>query len=67
MKWLYVKPDDTVRGDIHVQPIQDLHEHEQSRACWCAPRCEKEPWWAYTLVIHNSMDGRELVEEHGLQ
>lgn len=53
------------KSDTHVLPIADLREHEQSRACWCQPRCEQQVDWHSALVIHNSMDGRELVEDAG--
>jgi hypothetical protein len=23
--------------DIHTLPVNDLREHEQTRACWCSP------------------------------
>ena len=55
--------------DVHVLPQNDLREHDESRFCWCMPRIEivvasrGEP----AVVIHNSADGRELVEEHGIQ
>jgi len=51
---------------IHVVPIDDLREHdEMGTTCWCAPRVYEED--GNTLVVHNSMDGRELIEQHGLQ
>jgi hypothetical protein len=62
-------------ADIHVVPINDLREHDdRTRICWCAPRVEvrdPETGDAYpgrcALVTHVSMDGRELIERHGLQ
>ena len=55
----------------HVLPIDDLREHEETATCWCQPRVEThdlETGEDYTepLIIHNSLDGRELVEEHGV-
>jgi hypothetical protein len=50
---------------IHVVPIDDIREHEEHEACWCAPRVESEGYGV--VIIHNSMDGRELVERHGVQ
>lgn len=54
-------------GDLHVVPVRDLREHEETRWCWCAPRLERPEPAGLVIVIHNSADGRELVEEHGLQ
>jgi len=46
-------------SNIHVTPINDLREHEDSVDCWCRPRCdEDEP----SVVIHNAMDKREAYE-----
>jgi hypothetical protein len=40
-------------------PVNDLRDHDDSDQCWCNPvRDEEEP----RVVIHNSMDGRELIE-----
>lgn len=53
-------------SDIHVIPENDLREHEESRQCWCRPtldQLESDP----VVVIHNSADGRELVERNGVQ
>lgn len=46
---------------IHVIPINDIREHEDSQDCWCHPNLENKVW------IHNSMDGRELLEQLSLQ
>jgi hypothetical protein len=51
--------------DLHILPIADLREHRESRDCWCDPALEQEQ--DTVLVIHQSADGRELVEQHGLQ
>lgn len=50
---------------IHVKPIDDIGPHEASTTCQCAPRLEEIE--NATLVIHNSYDGRELIEKHGIQ
>ncbi len=53
-------------ADIHVVPIDDLREHDDvGHGCWCAPRIEYNG--EDIVVVHHSMDGRELVEEHGIQ
>lgn len=52
--------------DVHVLPIDDLREHRESRDCWCLPRLLEEEADAEVVVVHNSLDGRELVEQHGL-
>lgn len=28
-------------NDVHVLPIGDLVDHDETRTCWCAPRVEK--------------------------
>jgi hypothetical protein len=53
------------KEDVHVLPLGDVKAHRETRACWCAPRTE--PVGKCAVVVHNSMDGRELVERHGLQ
>ena len=45
---------------IHVLPVNDLREHEEKTECWCSP--QHEYVGAGEVVIHNSMDGRELYE-----
>lgn len=57
----------TVPADLHVTPVSDLREHEETRACWCAPRLVQDDPTAAVIVVHHSADGRELVEEHGIQ
>lgn len=61
-------------SDVHVLPEGDLREHACTRTCWCQPAIEThdpETGRGYVgmaaMVVHNSADGRELVEEHGLQ
>lgn len=53
---------------LHVLPINDKKEHEETTMCWCLPSVEwdcPETGEAYSegLVIHNSADGREFIEE----
>ena len=51
---------------VHVVPENDLRPHiETGTDCWCKPRVEKHPGHD-VVVVHNSMDGRELVERHGV-
>lgn len=52
----------------HVAPRKDLKPHVTGHGvteCWCQPRIERTK--TYVLVAHNSMDGRELIEAHGVQ
>lgn len=52
--------------DMHVAPINDLREHDlASRDCWCKPSLLQEHPTHAVVVVHNSADGRELVEQHG--
>jgi hypothetical protein len=49
---------------IHVLPLDDLIEHEQSEDCVCGPDVElvsavNDGW----LISHHSLDGREAWEE----
>jgi hypothetical protein len=42
---------------VHVTPVDDLVEHEQSEDCVCGPTVEMvEGGW---LVVHESLDRRE--------
>lgn len=52
--------DQEVRnGEVHVWPIDDYIEHElEGTDCVCGPQVEQN---LHLLVIHNSLDGRELV------
>lgn len=47
-------------GDIHVIPVDDLHEHIIGAECPCEPTVEVEG--AILIYIHNSWDCREAVE-----
>ena len=42
--------------DTHVLPVGDFKEHVESENCWCRPSRDGE------VIVHNSMDGRELIE-----
>ncbi len=56
------------RAVFHVLPINDLKEHVEETTCWCEPTVEvrRSRTRRAQLVIHNSMDGRELIDEHGV-
>ena len=44
---------------IHVIPVNDYREYITDKNCWCNPlEDEEEP----NIIIHNSMDQRELYE-----
>ena len=52
---------------IHVYPVEDEQEHEVEQSsepftCDCSPRTE-EVENGGRVVVHNSYDGREIVEE----
>lgn len=55
----------TVANEVHVLPRGDLIEHEAGDGCPCGPRTEPVPGddgsvgW---VVVHHSLDGRELIE-----
>ena len=51
-------------GDVHMLPINDLRDHEESDTCWCQPRRDEEDT---AVVIHNSMDRREEYERGRLK
>jgi hypothetical protein len=52
---------------VHVLPIDDLREHEENNdgACWCNPRIEQEE--NGRVIIHNPLDGREILESLDLK
>lgn len=63
MAWVQRWPDGI--RHLHIVPVNDLREHdEQTEACWCQPRLEREG--RTIIVVHQSADGRELVEQHGV-
>lgn len=45
----------------HILPINDLKEHEEKSTCHCEPSVEILDN-GDLLVIHNSFDRRELIE-----
>jgi hypothetical protein len=51
--------------DIHVLPVNDLRVHLEIRTCWCKPTFWEAPD-GELVIMHNSVDGRELIERHGL-
>ena len=40
----------------HVLPQEDLRPHEISEHCWCVPTDDDG------ILVHHSMDKRELIE-----
>ena len=54
---------------VHVYPVHDLREHDTGGlTCWCCPvvefvHAETGITYAEPIVIHNSADGREAVEQ----
>ncbi len=49
---------------IHIVPTNDLKEHEESSTCECLPELIVEN--GTMLFVHNSYDGREIIELKGL-
>jgi hypothetical protein len=45
---------------LHILPLNDLHEHEESSTCHCDPEIIEEN--GEIIIVHNSFDGREGVE-----
>lgn len=52
-------------SDLHVLPLGDLREHDEMRECWCRPDVTQEPD-CDAVVVHHALDGRELVEQYGV-
>jgi hypothetical protein len=46
---------------LHVIPINDLKDHSEDSICECNPKAEILEN-GDMLIIHNSYDGREIVE-----
>lgn len=42
---------------VHIVPIDDIRDHQDSIECWCEP-FEVEDG----VIVHNSLDGREKYE-----
>lgn len=51
---------------VHVLPIDDTRDHVESSSCWCRPFVSREQETEEVVVVHNSADGRELIEQHGI-
>lgn len=49
---------------IHIMPIDDIFEHEETENCVCDPGIEDRN--GYRIVIHNAFDGREKWENEYL-
>lgn len=50
---------------LHVLPRNDLIEHEMSSLCPCGPHMkwgDESGNYDEPLIVHNSLDGRELSE-----
>lgn len=43
---------------LHVLPLNDEREHEETDYCWCFPALREND----SLVVHNSADCRETSE-----
>lgn len=54
-----IEPYRAGTSDLHVIPINDLRDHDETPECWCRPRRDDdEP----SVIVHNSMDQRETHE-----
>lgn len=60
MTWLRIYPKRPL-GDLHILPVADVRAHEVTRECWCKPLVLPGK-----IIAHNALDGRELVEQHGV-
>lgn len=47
---------------LHVIPLNDQIDHICTSKCWCSPSKTDNN----QLIIHNSLDGRESVEQWGV-
>lgn len=50
---------------VHVTPVRDLIEHDDSDGCACGPTTEpvgRDDGSIGWLVVHHSLDGREARE-----
>ena len=45
----------------HILPVDDSDEHEESSMCKCEPEVQESG--GGILIIHNSFDGREGLEQ----
>lgn len=46
---------------VHVIPVNDLKEHEDSSTCECQPRVDIVE--GGMVVVHHAWDNREIVEQ----
>ena len=46
---------------IHILPVDDLEPHTEETTCKCEPKIKIVE--GGMLVVHNSYDGREIIEE----
>lgn len=42
-----------------VTPIKDIRSHASGAACWCQPKT------VGGVLVHNALDGREVLEQWG--
>lgn len=47
----------------HIIPTNDTEEHDELSTCKCFPKVIKDYKTGKVIIVHNSFDGRELVEE----
>ena len=55
-------------GECHVHPLGDLIEHQMAGDCPCGPDprpVKREDGSVGWLIVHHSIDGRELRERAG--
>lgn len=48
---------------VNVLPINDLKEHTEDSTCECNPTVEIIDGTGELIIIHNSFDGREGLEQ----
>lgn len=65
--WSASVPPTGKRADIHVLPDEDLQPHRETRDCWCVPDLQVLEQTGTVLVLHHAADGRQLIEDHGIQ
>lgn len=49
---------------LHIVPMGDLRDHEDSCACWCRPTEEEDH---PGIWMHHALDGREKYESGELK
>lgn len=55
--------DDMIFKEYHIAPLEDLKKHILvGCTCWCEPK-ENLINDTQTIVVHNSADGREILEQ----